>query len=122
MQPNGTVFCNVERTFEDDDIVLSSQLESFTFPFDRSGSPRGVTPILEAVQVRGLDTFEGWLTGTEYRTFGFGLSVGQFSSISRREDDCMPSPSVFTSDRPRVSNSADEGTWHTNRSSYSHGS
>lgn len=33
-----TKFCNTERTFENNDIVLSSQLESFTFSFDRSGS------------------------------------------------------------------------------------
>lgn len=39
MQLNGAVFCSAERTFEDEDIVLSSQLEGFTFPFDRSGSP-----------------------------------------------------------------------------------
>lgn len=34
-----TEFCGVERTFEDNDIMLSSQLESLTLSFDGSGSP-----------------------------------------------------------------------------------
>ena len=45
-------FCNAERTFENYDIVLPSQLESFTFSFDRGGSPRGVTTILGGIQIR----------------------------------------------------------------------
>ena len=43
----------------------------------------------------------------EYRTFGFGSPVGQFSRISRREDDRIPFPSVSTSVKVQLSDSVE---------------
>ena len=94
-----------KRTFENNDIVLSSQLESFTLSFDCGGGSRRVTAVLKGIHMRPQRIKDTGHTGTEYRTFGFGLSVGQFSRISRRENDFMPSPSVPTSEDARGSNS-----------------
>ena len=37
------------------------------------------------------------LTGTVYKTLGFGFSAGHCSRIDCKDEDCMPSASVSTS-------------------------
>ena len=61
-------------------------------------APEGLQPYWRAF-IYELETSKAGHTGTEYRIFGLGLSTGQFSRMSRREADCMPSPSVPTSDK-----------------------
>lgn len=62
-------------------------------------APEGLQPYWKRVFISYPDALKSRHTGTEYKTFGFGLSAGQFSRISRREDDCIPFPSVLTSDK-----------------------
>lgn len=43
--------CDVERTFENNDVVLSNQFESFTLSFDCSGSACRVATILRRFDI-----------------------------------------------------------------------
>ena len=105
MEPKRMEPCKMERTFENEEIVLSSQLESFTLSFDRGGGTCRVATVLKEGLYSISTHQKTGHTGTEYKTFGFGLSAGQFSRISRREDDLMPFPSVSTSNGPQASGS-----------------
>jgi hypothetical protein len=71
-------------TFENQEIVFACELQYFLATLKSRCHTGGVATVLQygyfGPQIEQIE-----LTGTVYKTFGFGFPTGQFSKISRNK-------------------------------------